>query len=160
MAYVREKDQELYAEIIRRYQVKLAHYLRKFIRDVDELEDVLQGVFIKAFRNLYSFNLNRKFSPWLYRIAHNEALNHLRKYKKEAVSLDQTEWEIIDQAIDIKEKIFARPIVTEIKSLAVFYEAEEEHKNYYAKNPEQAYCQLIISPKLIKLRQKFSKLLK
>jgi len=57
-------------------------------------------------------------------------------------------------------KEFQRPIVTEIKPLEKFYEAEDYHKNYYANNADKPYCQLIISPKLTHLRQKFSTKLK
>jgi len=102
---VREVDKEMYGELIRRYSSKIGHYLRKFIRDNDALDDVLQDVFIKAYRNLYDFNPNRKFSPWLYRIAHNEALNSLKKYKKEKLSLDETEWEIADEKINLKDSV-------------------------------------------------------
>lgn len=52
------------------------------------------------------------------------------------------------------------PIVTELKQLDKFYEAEEYHHNYFKKNPNQAYCQIVINPKLEKLRQKFTKKLK
>lgn len=51
-------------------------------------------------------------------------------------------------------------IVTRLAPLDVFYPAEEYHRNYYRNNPEQAYCQLVISPKLEKLKEKFNKLLK
>ena len=51
-------------------------------------------------------------------------------------------------------------IVTEVKLLDKFYPAEEYHRNYFAKNQDQAYCQAIISPKLDKLKNKFYKLLK
>ena len=98
---IREDNQEQYSEIIRRYDQKLTHYLRKFIYDPDELEDVLQVVFIKVYKNLYGFNIDRKFSSWIYRIAHNEALNHLKKYAKERISLDEVEYMIIDEKIDI-----------------------------------------------------------
>jgi peptide-methionine (S)-S-oxide reductase len=57
-------------------------------------------------------------------------------------------------------KEFKRPIVTEIKPLEKFYEAEDYHKNYYANNKDKPYCQLIISPKLTHLRQKYSAKLK
>ncbi|MCX6782006.1 MAG: RNA polymerase sigma factor [Candidatus Magasanikbacteria bacterium] len=102
---VREIDKEFYSEIIRRYQTKLSHYLRKFIKSGDELEDVLQDVFIKAYRNLYDFDVGKKFSPWIYRIAHNEALNHVKKYRRESVSLDDQELEIFDEGFDIKETV-------------------------------------------------------
>ena len=55
---------------------------------------------------------------------------------------------------------FPKPIVTEIQQLDIFYEAENYHKEYYAKNSYQPYCQVVISPKLAHLREKYSKKLK
>ena len=52
------------------------------------------------------------------------------------------------------------PIVTEVKPLTVFYQAEEYHQHYYEKHPSQSYCQVVINPKLAKLRQKFAAKLK
>ena len=54
---------------------------------------------------------------------------------------------------------FGRPVVTEIKPLGEFYEAEEYHRKYYANNSYQPYCQVVISPKLHKLHKQFSDLL-
>ncbi|MEK7582806.1 MAG: peptide-methionine (S)-S-oxide reductase MsrA [Patescibacteria group bacterium] len=50
-------------------------------------------------------------------------------------------------------------IVTEVKPLEKFYEAEDYHRNYYQNNKDQPYCQIVISPKLEKLKEKFYKLL-
>lgn len=52
------------------------------------------------------------------------------------------------------------PIVTEVKKLEDFYPAEDYHKNYYENNKNQAYCQVIINPKLKKVQEKFAELLK
>lgn len=51
------------------------------------------------------------------------------------------------------------PVVTEVKPLDIFYEAENYHKDYFARNPEQAYCQLVVSPKVAKVQEKFAELL-
>lgn len=51
-------------------------------------------------------------------------------------------------------------IVTELKPLVKFYEAEDYHKDFYANNSDQPYCQAVISPKLEKLHKKFYQLLK
>lgn len=59
-----------------------------------------------------------------------------------------------------EEKIYTNPIVTELKALIVFYPAEEYHQDYYAKNPQASYCQLVINSKLKKFREKFQSLLK
>jgi peptide-methionine (S)-S-oxide reductase len=52
------------------------------------------------------------------------------------------------------------PIVTEVSLLTTFYDAEEYHRDYYMRHPDQAYCTIIIEPKLEKVRQRFSELLK
>jgi peptide-methionine (S)-S-oxide reductase len=52
-----------------------------------------------------------------------------------------------------------RPVVTEIKPLDVFYDAESYHRNYFKNNPNQPYCQLIIEPKVEKLQKEFADLL-
>ena len=52
------------------------------------------------------------------------------------------------------------PIVTDVGRRETFYPAEDYHKNYYENNKEQAYCQVVINPKLKKVQQKFAELLK
>lgn len=68
-----------YTEIVRRYQGKLLLYLRHLIGGGDEAEDLLQNVFFKVYQHLSDFDQERKFSSWIYRIAHNEAVNYLKK---------------------------------------------------------------------------------
>lgn len=55
------------------------------------------------------------------------------------------------------EKIYSDQFVTEVLPLDVFYPAEDYHQHYFANNPEQAYCQAVIEPKLAKFRQQYSK---
>lgn len=80
-----------FALIIERYEKKLLRYL-SYSTGVDQgqAEDILQETMIKVYRNLNGFNQDLSFSSWIYRIAHNEALNYLRKNKKQfaVVSLD------------------------------------------------------------------------
>lgn len=60
-----------------------------------------------------------------------------------------------------QERIFNKPIVTEIRPLEKFYEAEEYHKNYYNQNANSnPYCTMVINPKLQKLKEKFYELMK
>lgn len=66
--------------------------------------------------------------------------------------------EFIERLNDSKE--FGRPIVTEVRPLTQFYEAEECHRGYYHKNASQPYCQMVVAPKLAKLRTKFNDSLK
>jgi len=59
-----------------------------------------------------------------------------------------------------KEKVFDSFIVTEISPAEVFYKAEAVHDQYYDRNPEQGYCQIVINPKIEKLENYFSDKLK
>ncbi|MDX1601495.1 MAG: peptide-methionine (S)-S-oxide reductase MsrA [Salinimicrobium sediminis] len=59
-----------------------------------------------------------------------------------------------------QEKVFQDPIVTEITEAGDFYEAEQEHHDYYNQNRNQPYCRVIIDPKVQKLRHTFSEKLK
>ena len=56
--------------------------------------------------------------------------------------------------------VFDQYIVTEIIPATVFYEAEDYHKNYLTKNPDNPYCQFVVLPKLEKFRKHFKKQLK
>ena len=51
------------------------------------------------------------------------------------------------------QAVYEKPIVTELSPLGIFYDAEEYHQDYYKNNSEQGYCQVVINPKLAKLRQ-------
>ena len=99
---VRSSDQELYGEVVKRYQDKLMRYATNLVRDEDKAADIIQGAFIKAFINLKGFNTKKKFSSWIYRIVHNEAINFIKKHKKET-SLEASEW--TEKIIDDKENV-------------------------------------------------------
>ncbi|APQ16880.1 peptide-methionine (S)-S-oxide reductase MsrA [Maribacter hydrothermalis] len=55
--------------------------------------------------------------------------------------------------LDEMQVIYEKPIVTELSALGTFYEAEDYHQDYYKNNSEQGYCQVVINPKLAKLRK-------
>lgn len=77
---------ENFGELVKRYEVKIMRYAKKFLFAHDDAEDAAQEVFIKAYTNIQSFNVSKKFSPWLYRIAHNEFINAIKKRGKEPLS--------------------------------------------------------------------------
>ena len=58
------------------------------------------------------------------------------------------------------DAVFPRPIVTQLKPTANFYPAEDYHRRYYENNPKKTYCQVVISPKIKKLKEQFAYLLK
>ena len=79
---VRSGHPEVYGEIIKRYQRKLFFYVYRLVGSKEETEDILQNVFVKAYGNIKTFDMERKFSSWIYRIAHNEAINFLKRRNK------------------------------------------------------------------------------
>ncbi|MDD2732256.1 MAG: RNA polymerase sigma factor [Candidatus Pacebacteria bacterium] len=72
---------EFFSLLVDRYENKIKRYGKNFISNKEDINDIIQEVFIKAYKNIQSFDVNRKFSSWLYRIAHNEMVNALRKKK-------------------------------------------------------------------------------
>jgi peptide-methionine (S)-S-oxide reductase len=59
-----------------------------------------------------------------------------------------------------KEKLYEKKVVTKVSTATIFYPAEEYHQNYYNQNTEQGYCQMVIAPKLEKLRKYYKTKLK
>jgi RNA polymerase sigma-70 factor (ECF subfamily) len=78
-ARVQAGESEAFGELVGRYEAKLMRYGRKFLSDPEDAQDVVQDVFVKAYENIRSFDPARRFSPWIYRIAHNEFVNALKK---------------------------------------------------------------------------------
>lgn len=74
-------SQPSFQEIIRRYERPVFNLIYRVVRNPTLAEDVAQDAFLKAFRNLASFDANRRFSSWMFRIANNAALDALRRRK-------------------------------------------------------------------------------
>lgn len=80
-------------ELIRRYQNKLYYYVLRLMGDSEQALDVVQDSFIRAYKNIQSFDTSRRFSPWIYRIAHNLAVNQLKKNSRSiAVNAPTLDW--------------------------------------------------------------------
>lgn len=72
-------NKEAFGALVERYEPRLARYGRKFLSVEEDIEDMLQEVYIRAYRNIQSFDTRQRFSPWIYRIAHNTYVNELRR---------------------------------------------------------------------------------
>ena len=89
---IRSKAPRTYQELVKRYKSKLFAYLYRLVGNREEAEDILQNVFVKVYKNISHFDTKRKFSSWIYRIAHNEAVNFLKKRgRRHLVSLEDIE---------------------------------------------------------------------
>lgn len=74
------RDTRAYGELVRRFEFVLKRYVRRILgAHAQQADDVVQDSFIKAYMNLNSYDRRRPLAPWLYRIAHNEAISFLRK---------------------------------------------------------------------------------
>ena len=84
------------------------------------------------------------------------------QYRSAIFYVDKEQQEIAQAYIELLEKegVFEDSIVTKIVKFEVFYEAENNHKDYYNNNKEQPYCQIMIAPKLKKLQAHYPEKLK
>ena len=82
-----EGDSGGYSILMEKYREPLQFHVRKLCRDGAVVEDLVQEAFIKAFDNLHNYNPSFAFSTWLYRIATNHTIDHLRKKKIREVSI-------------------------------------------------------------------------
>jgi RNA polymerase sigma-70 factor (ECF subfamily) len=80
---------ETFDELVYRYERELYNYLYRYLGHSANAEDVFQKTFLAVLEKCDKFDADRKFRPWLYTIATNEAINHLRKEKRfSVVSID------------------------------------------------------------------------
>jgi RNA polymerase sigma factor (sigma-70 family) len=100
-----EGCQESYGKIMRKYQDSVRNIIFKIIHDQDELDDLVQETFIKAFSSLKSFNEQYSFATWIYKIATNNCIDHLRKRKLKTLSINRTyEQEDRETSFDLPDK--------------------------------------------------------
>lgn len=72
-------QQKLFVALVERYQHYVYTIVLRYVKDIQQAEEVTQDVFLKAYQALHNFNHQSKFSTWLYTIARNTCISHLRK---------------------------------------------------------------------------------
>jgi len=77
-----------FEELVRRYQRPIINYVYRMLNDYEGSLDVTQEVFIKVYNSLDRYSSDYKFSTWLYRIAHNAAIDHMRRNPAKQQSLE------------------------------------------------------------------------
>jgi len=123
------KNQDYYLCLMKRYEAKLLNYILKISNiSREDGEDILQEVFIKAYQNLNDFDLNYKFSNWIYSIAHNTTISAFRKKKVRPQTLS---WEdkdlnnLLESTLDVEDtslqKLTYKQILKNINQLPVKY---------------------------------------
>lgn len=98
--YREGKIETAFNQIVRLYSERLYWHVRRFLCSHEETNDILQDIFIKVWAALPSFRGDAQLFTWLYRIATNEVLNHLRKQKFKALVSFESMQEMMEKKID------------------------------------------------------------
>jgi RNA polymerase sigma-70 factor (ECF subfamily) len=89
VAAILKGEQELFSDLVQRYQGRLVNYLYRLLRSTQEAEDLAQEVFFKIYKALDRYDPKYKFSTWLFRVAQNAAIDQIRKRRLLLVSMDR-----------------------------------------------------------------------
>jgi RNA polymerase sigma-70 factor (ECF subfamily) len=93
--------EECFEELVRRYQRPIAAYVYRIVGNYESSLDLTQDVFIKIYSSLHRYRPEYKFSTWIYKIAHNAAVDHLRRNAvREQSIVAQTDGETYDLPIE------------------------------------------------------------
>jgi RNA polymerase sigma-70 factor, ECF subfamily len=112
-------DPESFGLIIERYQIPLFHYIRRITQlPKEDVEDLLQEVFIKIYQKLNEYNELLKFSSWAYRIAHNHIVDYFRKVsaRPKTNSLEEFELEkLLKSEVDLERDLNSKDCLEKMK---------------------------------------------
>lgn len=115
-----KENPEMFGLLMERYQGQLFHYIRRMTQlGNDDIQDLLQEIFIKIYQKLNEYDERLKFSSWVYRIAHNHIIDHFRKVgaRPQVNSLEDYEWEkLISAGIQIEKDVTNRDCVEKVKT--------------------------------------------
>lgn len=122
---VLQKQTEFFEQIVNRYQQKLYFYTLRYVADPDKAEDVVQESFIKMYINLQSYDHSKSFSPWAYRIVHNEAVNFIKKNSQYVIVdsnwLENMPDETTNLEHDLDIKLVSREVQKSVYALPIKY---------------------------------------
>lgn len=91
--------EESFEELVRRYQRPIVAYLYRLVGDYEAALDLTQDVFIKIYKSLDRYSSDFRFSTWIYRIAHNTAIDYLRRTPARQQELRDSEVTTYDAAV-------------------------------------------------------------
>ena len=120
-AQAAEGRQRAFRELLRRYERPVFSLIYRMVRDRSLAEDLSQEAFIRAFSAIASYNPGYKFSSWIFKIAHNLTIDHLRKKRIDTISLHGSPHALTEEA-----QARTRPIV----------ESLDERPDAYVENLE------------------------
>lgn len=93
-------SQAAFGTLVRRYERPIVGLILRMVRDRGVAEELAQDVFVKAYDRLETYDRRRKFSSWLFKVAHNATIDHLRRRSLDTVPLETTETDDV-QLVDV-----------------------------------------------------------
>jgi RNA polymerase sigma-70 factor, ECF subfamily len=81
-------SQEAFRELVLRFERPVYSLIARMVQEPATAEDLTQEAFVKAYRSLHTYDASRKLSSWLFKIAHNTTIDHLRRHVPDTVSLE------------------------------------------------------------------------
>jgi RNA polymerase sigma-70 factor (ECF subfamily) len=170
LAILSRRESKYFDQIVKRYTESIRRYIARLIGNWQESEDVTQDVFVKAFINIASFNPKMKFSSWLYRIAHNESVNYIkRNYRyKEVEFSDEVKNKLLDDKTAL-EKIIDKERIESVRESLVKLKSKDreilelyyfEQKTYLEISDILKMSVNSIGPTINRARAKLKKILK
>jgi len=80
-------SEEAFRDLVLRFERPVYALILRMVHDAEQAEDLAQEVFVKAYRHLASYDPRRKFASWLFKVAHNSTIDHLRRSQLDTVPL-------------------------------------------------------------------------
>jgi len=113
---VKNGEPASYAFLVNKYKDMVYSIGLKILRDADDAQDLAQDCFIKAYRQIHSFQGNSKFSTWLYTIAYRTAVTRLKENKVNTITLNEEQHEVPDNLPGQFEQLQARQVKQQVQA--------------------------------------------
>ena len=148
MLRVKEGDEGSFADLLARYRNPLVNYLYRMVQNAAIAEELAQDVFLRVYRAREKYEPSAKFTTWLYCIATNVALNHLRdgRMAKHMAALDDPESDVgrVLRAPEptVEERLVAHSLGWEVRQAVLALPAKQRAAVLLHKYQELDYCQI------------------
>jgi len=113
-------DPEYFGFIVLRYQEKLFRYVQRISYfKKEDIEDILQEVFIKVYKNIYGYDESLKFSSWIYRITRNRTIDEIRRKSRvsQVLSLEENDLgKLIKSTVNIEKEFFRKDTAEKLRA--------------------------------------------
>lgn len=145
-------DVEAFSTLIHRYQHPLFNAILHMVKNYEDALEISQQVFMKVYEHLGSYDPNRKFFSWIYRIAMNESINHLKARREWEPLSDNIPDRIADPAEELESKERDRSVRAGVMALQANYRAVILLRHFLQLSYEEAATLLEVPVKTVKSR--------